>query len=195
MDIVAWIGEHRMAFVILHAIGFEIGAGAATLSYIFVMRALKDFRITRAESATLAVFSKVIWCALALILASGIMLYLPAAGRLDASTKFHAKLVIVAIVILNGLILHFRIGPHLHEIAFARIGKERAARARFRMLAFACGGVSLVSWYSATILGLYRSLPYATWQILAAYAALAVFTVSGAIGFELLLERLARRSR
>ena len=114
------------------------------------------------------------------ILISGAGLYIPQAYDLNHSPKFLVKMIIVAVLIVNGILLNVFITPRLEEIFKLR---------RIRKLAFALGATSITSWYSAFVLGAFRSLDVAFIPLLATYAALLFCAVIGSQIMEHLISK------
>ncbi len=157
---ISLLAEHRTLILIAHTIAFAIGLGGATISDMFFFRFLKDLRISHEESATLSHLSQIIWFALALIVLSGMGLYLPAMEELHQSSKFLAKMLVVLVIIVNGAFLNLLVAPNLVKISFGkRHEHETGELHHIRKLAFVLGAISITSWYSAFILGTLRSVP------------------------------------
>ena len=115
---------------------------------------MKDHQISEDEKDTLDTITRVIWFGLSIIMVSGLMLFLPEHARLGDSPKFLLKMVVVSIVTLNGVALNLLVAPRMRQLSFEGTKPAR----HFRRLAFALGGISIVSWYIAFILGSVRSL-------------------------------------
>lgn len=171
---------HKTIIVILHAFAAGLGVGAVTLTDVFFFKFLKDYRISHSEKEIMDTISDVIWVALMLLIVTGIGLYVSQSAALGESTKFLAKVVIVGVVLINGILLNLIVSPRLMNISF---GIEKVSHPGqlhgLRRLGFALGAVSIVSWYSAFILGSVRSLPFSTPQILLGYACLVAVGVIG----------------
>lgn len=175
------IGEHRTLWVIVHSFGFILGVGGATITDVFFFKFMKDHRITVAEKETMDTVSGVIWAGLAVAVLSGLMLFLPEQARLSDSPKFLLKTIVVGVVIVNGLALNFLVAPAMHRLSFEGTPPAR----RFRRLAFALGGISIVSWYGAFILGSVRSIGvYSFSHGLIGYGAILLAVVVGSQLFE-----------
>ncbi len=153
-ELFALIGSQRLFWVIVHNIGFVLGLGGATITDVLFFRFLRDHVITEQEKATMDMLSAVIWIGLAILVASGIMLYLPDQARLDVSAKFLLKLVVVSVITINGFLLNLLVAPRMRMFSFQNIVPAR----RFRRLAFALGAISITSWYTAFILGSLRRI-------------------------------------
>lgn len=176
----------RIGWVIVHNIGFILGVGAATITDIFFFRFLKDHAISDKEKETMDTLTNVIWGGLAVLIVSGFALTLPESARLFASSKFLIKLVIVGVIMINGVLLNMFVAPYLRRLSFEGTVPAR----RFRKFAFALGGISLVSWYSAFLLGSFRSLAFSFPVALVAYGVLLVGVIVGSS----IAERLITKS-
>lgn len=183
---ISLLARYHDFIVILHFFGVAIGLGGATIADILFFKFLKDFRISEWEASTLRTLSKVIWVALVVLVFSGISLYLPEAQELNQSSKFLVKMVIVSVIIVNGAFLNLLIAPKLVKISFGKKYDHRTGGLyHIRKLAFALGAVSFISWYSAFILGMLRSVPIDFLPLLLIYFSM----LSGAVVVSQLLER------
>lgn len=160
----SFVLNHYQTFILmLHVMGMALGVGGATIADVFFIRFLKNFRISETEAEVLRTITQVIWFALAIIVLSGVGLYLPEAATLNQSPKFLAKIAVVLVVIVNGAFLNLLISPRLVQISFGgRHFHEVGELHNLRKIAFALGAVSIVSWYSAFILGM---LPILSWSL------------------------------
>jgi hypothetical protein len=170
------LGAQRTFWIIVHNIGFILGVGAATLTDVFFFRFLKDNQISDKEKETMDTLTNVIWVGLGVLIMTGLALYLPDSARLGTSSKFLLKTVVVGVVTLNGLFLTLFVSPKLRLLTLEGQTHERA----FRKLAFALGGISLFSWYSAFFLGSFRSISLSFTQGLLGYfgALVGVIVIS-----------------
>jgi len=176
-EISAVFAQYKLIFIIIHLLGFALGLGGATFSDIFFFKFLKDFKISRVESNTLETFTQFIWIGLFLAFLSGTALFLGNYAALLVSSKFILKVVVVLVVTINGAALTLFVSPHLTNIKF--IGKIEAINLhRLRRIAFALGGISITSWYSAFILGTLKSIPLPITALLAIYGLMLTFAVS-----------------
>lgn len=179
-DFIALVASQRLWWVIIHNVGFVLGLGGATITDIFFFRFLKDGRISEEEKGTMDTLSSLIWVGLAILVVSGLMLYIADIPRLSMSPKFILKVVVVGVIILNGFFLNLLVAPRMRAFSFANIVPAR----RFRRLAFALGGISIVSWYSAFLLGSFRKIHLSFYGGLAVYGAVLVVTIIGSQIFE-----------
>ena len=167
-----FLGEVHTSILVLHGLAAAVGVGAATVTDVLFFKFLKDLRISAEESDILKSVSQVIWLALAVLVVTGLALWLPDAERLNESSKFLVKMTIVAAIIVNGALLNLWIAPKLIRISFGERHAHIPGELRhIRRLAFALGAVSITSWYSAFILGSLRSIDIAFWPLLGLWAA------------------------
>ena len=183
----------KSIITVLHVLVMAIGVGSATITDVFFFRFLKNFRISRQESATMKVFSGVIWVALILAVITGVALYLTDPARYNATPKFLVKVVVIGVIVLNGLLLNFYISSRLTHVSFptAEDGRRDVFRG-FRRLAFASGAVSMTSWYTALAIGATSSIPFSFGQIGGVYAGALALAI---IGSQLMERRYAILSK
>jgi hypothetical protein len=94
--------------------------------------------------------------------------------------------------VINGIVLNILISPYLVKLSFNNDSTtlHRSRRMRIlRRLAFASGGLSMVSWFTVFILGSVRSIPVTTWQALTIYVGLVLCAVAGSQIFASLLKK------
>ena len=169
--------EYKTIIVILHAMSAALGLGTVIITDISLMKFLSDYKISKGESAVLDMFSQVVWVALGLLILTGIALFVPASGTYLASTKFLAKVVIVGVITINGLLLNLLVAPKLIDIAFGKVTTSGEKHHFLRKSAFAFGAVSIVSWFAAFIFGMLRSIPLSVGGILLIYVGVVVLAV------------------
>ena len=167
------------SLVLAHTVGFVLGVGGATVSDVLFFKFLKDLKISHTESETLDAVSRVIWLGLVVVIVSGIGLYLMDAERLNDSSKFLTKMVVVAVIAVNGLALNLKVSPRVRRISFEMHHRHVSGELRtLRRIAFALGAVSIVSWYAALFLGAMRGLPFGATSLLTVYALIVVGAIS-----------------
>lgn len=176
-------------WIIVHLAAMAVGLGGATISDIFFFRFLRDLRISKWESKVLHTFSRIIWIALTVVVLSGLALYLPQAQELNEVSKFVSKMIVFGVIIVNGLVLNLYVSPKLTKISFKSEADE-TARTRFpvwRSIAFACGSISITSWYTVLVFAtLPRLQPLSVSQFMMIYGLVLLFAISGS----LLVERI-----
>jgi uncharacterized membrane protein len=181
--------NHRIWWVIIHNVGFILGLGGASITDVFFFRFLKDYQISSSEKETMDTLSSVIWAGLAILIVSGVMLYLPEQLRLNASPKFILKIIVVGVVLVNGVLLNLLVAPHMQTLSFEGTIPAR----RFRRLAFALGAVSLTSWYTAFFLGSLRRIHTTLEHGLLVYIGLVTIAVIGSQLYETILVKKSIR--
>lgn len=179
------LSNQRVFWIIMHNIGFILGVGGATITDVFFFRFLKDNVISEEEKGTMDTLTSVIWVGLAILIISGLMLYLPNQARLDISAKFQLKVVVVAVIALNGLLLNMLVAPKMRSFSFEQTKPAK----HLRKIAFALGGISIVSWYSAFLLGSIRRIDTDFFVGISAYIALLVGVVLGSQIFEKIITK------
>jgi len=179
IDVFTLLAEYKFLILIFHNIGFALGLGGAVLTDFFFFKFFKDLRISEDESKTMSMVSEVIWFGLALLVVSGIGLYLPEMVRLNESSKFLVKVIVVGVIIINGIFLNLKISPQLVNISYGVKHNHKSGELRgFRKLAFALGAVSITSWFSAFLLGMFRSVPLAFIDLLSIYLIVLGIAIS-----------------
>ena len=171
--------EYKSYVTLLHLVGFALGVGGATISDILFLRFLKDFKITEEEKNILKLMSQIVWFGLLLIVISGVGLYLPESERLLDSAKFLVKMIVVAVIIINGAILNLVITPKLLNIAWKSDGINVKNVSRMSNIAFATGAISFVSWYTAFFLGFARNVTLSFSQLISIYGGALLIGVIG----------------
>jgi hypothetical protein len=169
------LSEYKSVFVAVHMLGFVFGLGGATIADIMFFRFLSDLRISKKEHTILASLSQIVWVGLLMLWVSGILIFLGDVERYSASSKFLLKAVVVVVITINGVLLNTIVAPRLMKIDW-KLG-HNARKRHLRRLACALGGISMVSWYSAFVLGSLRSLPYSFSELLIVYVGMLLLTV------------------
>lgn len=187
---IAILAEYKRAVVGLHLLGMALGFGGALISDVFFFRSLKDYRISESEADTMSVLSQVIWVALAVLVISGVGLYLPEMARLNDSPKFLLKVIVVGVVIANGFLLNVLVAPKLIKINFGGGLQQDGGLGRMRKISFALGAISVTSWFSAFVLGMFRSSPLPFAQLLMIYLCILVLAISSS---QIMERRLGKR--
>lgn len=184
------LGEFVRMSTMAHLLGVSLGLGAATITDVFFLRFLKDYKITKEESQTLDILSEVIWVALGILFISGILLFIPKADVLAESGKFITKMVALVVITLNGFALNLIVAPKLIELHFAGEDTEETKELRrLRKLAFALGGVSITSWYFVFVLGSLRGITFPFISLVGIYGGLLVLAILGSQIFGAILHK------
>lgn len=193
INFISLLADYRFLVLLLHTFGFVLGVGGATITDIFFFKFLKDFKISEWEAEIMHTLSQIIWFALAILVISGIGLYLPAAERLIETPKFLVKLIVVGVIIANGIFLNLIVSPQLIKISFGEKHDHKIGELHhIRRLAFALGGISLTSWYAALVLGMLRGISLSFSSILGIYAGALLIAI---IGSQILERSFNRRAQ
>lgn len=177
--------SQKVWWVVIHNLGFILGIGSATITDLFFFRFLKDNKISQEEKEAMDTLTSIIWMGLAILVISGLALYVPDHARLSMSAKFLVKVVVVAVIAINGFFLNMFIAPYLRRLSFEGTVPAR----RFRRLAFALGGISITSWYLAFLLGSFRQIPISFFQGVIIYISCLIAVVVGSVFVEYLVTK------
>lgn len=162
--------------LIAHIIGVALGAGGATTSDFLFLSILRNGRIENAEFRLLRVASGIVIGGLMLLTATGLGLVILNG---TVSHRFFAKMTIVLIATINGGLMHAKLLPLLqHSAQKKQLFHLNGLMHKLPRLAV-LGAVSAVSWYTALILGAWRSLSLGYVHILVGYLALLALTMVG----------------
>jgi hypothetical protein len=181
-----WIGT---GLRIVHLCGLALGVGAATLLDLIIARFILMRGISFEHVYVVDFSSKIVTIGLGLLWISGIG-FLIHYGVFEPAKlqnpKIWAKIAIVAVLSVNGLLVHYFVLPRIRN----QVGKRLLdGLSPFNCsLVLLAGTVSVISWYVPLILGAVSQLNYVVPAevILSSYALLliAVNTViQGAIVF------------
>ncbi len=161
-----------------HVFFVVIGMGGALIADILFNFYVKDKNINPTENTTLQFLSKIIWVSLAMIVLSGLSIFLSDPLQYAYSAKFVIKMIIVTVLILNGLLFWQVTHASLTKISFTDTNADNPY-VRIRKFSFACGAVSIVSWLSAFVLGSIPSISLTLREAGMAYAGLLVVAILG----------------
>jgi hypothetical protein len=145
-------------FLTIHLIGLAVGLGAATIADLAILRSL--VRRQPVPTELIRDLSVAIWLGLAILTASGLVLFAFEPSHYLRISGFVAKMIVVAVLVINGILLHRRID-----------------RFRPSPLMLLAGAISSVSWYGSLTIAMYKSqLHFAVADYLALYC-LAIVVV------------------
>lgn len=147
-----WLTFIRIA----HITGTVLGVGATTFAEIFYLKFLKDGEIDQLENDILKVFYRIIRLGLVILVFSGfgylIMWRLNFLGpQVFFSDRFLVKITIILILLASAFAMNFRL---------INLRVEST--------------ITLVSWYMAMILGIWRKIPFSYHVIISAYVVLTI---------------------
>lgn len=136
----------------IHLLAFAIGIGAVTVAAVLFFRFLKDFVISEFETNVLKTISQMIWFSLAILILTEFTLYFPKTELLGLPSQVLAKIFVLMIVVISGVILNLIIIPWLIALSFNKKDETFEDLVRLRKMTFGIGAVSVGSWYFAFIL-------------------------------------------
>ena len=127
---------------ISHIIGTVLGVGATTFAEIFYLKFLKDEKINPFEHDVLKVFYQIIRLGLVILVFSGlgylILWRLNFLGpQVFFSDRFLAKITVILVLLAAAFALNFK-------LINLKVGSA----------------ITVVSWYMAMILGIWRKIPF-----------------------------------
>jgi hypothetical protein len=150
-----------ITFKLIHLLGFALGFGGAACIDALALATLSR-PVTATEAAAIERLSRIVMLGFVLLVVSGLgFLYVFASDaphRLE-NPKLAAKLVVVALLGLNGFAVHNTALP-LFRRQIGRTLLDGVEPGR-RALLVAIGAVSSVSWLTAAALGCIRELDHA----------------------------------
>jgi hypothetical protein len=163
--------------LVLHLLGFAFGVGASTVLDLRLLRLLCGQPISAPDLDLAAVLSVFVRIGLVALWVSGLGFLLRAwflSPELLGNPKLHAKIAIVVVLTLNGVLIEMMALPLLRRQA-GRCLFDGVSTAR-QVLVLWLGVVSATSWYAACLLGIVRELNYgpSAGTILTGYLALLV---------------------
>jgi hypothetical protein len=163
-------------YILGHIVGVAIGFGGAFLSDLIFLTAARDGKISADEMRFIRLGSAAVWLGLLILVISGSLLFQSNEARYLASSKFAVKMLVVAVIFINGLVFHFF---HIPRIARSVNTPLRSATELVRYLPWlmVSGAVSVVSWFTALLLGVLHHLPFTFFEILSVYLTLVAVVV------------------
>ena len=186
---IQFLGTYKLKFLTLHILGTSLGLGGATISDILFLKFLKDFRISKKEQEVLNILKSVVLGALLLIIISGAALYLPNAKEYNSSAPFLVKTIGVAVLTINGIILHLYIAPYL---VYLNMKKQQKMGSAWHKIAFALGSISIISWYTVFAIAMLKSLMNISFlSLLGIYITLLIV---GVIGSQIVEIRMTKKA-
>ncbi len=164
----------------VHIIGIALGVGGATVSDVLFLQSIKNKKISADEFASLQAVSKIVWVGFLILLFSGAGMIIFSLIKIGSAPmlllpRFQAKLIIALIIFINGLVFHFLSIPFLRK-NINMSWESESITSKLPLFSIG-GGISIVSWYSAFILGSLRGIDLPLLFILNIYGIL----VAGAI--------------
>jgi hypothetical protein len=165
----------RILLVYMHLIACCVAIGAILISDLGILVRLYQGRIDK-RAANLQYLKKTVAAMLLMLWTTGLLLIVHDAATsgwsyILSNPKLQAKIIVVALLTLNGVLLHYRVLPMLGKAS--SLLKLAAGQ---RTWAIWAGALSGVSWMYAAFLGVARPLAWVTplGNLLLAYPILIV---------------------
>ncbi|MCC7356737.1 MAG: hypothetical protein IT410_03980 [Candidatus Doudnabacteria bacterium] len=170
--------DYELIALTAHLLGFALGLGGATISDVMFLKSVNEKTITQEKFNTLKTLSRVIWIGLIILIVSGAtmftLIYMERGSiPMLASPRWQAKLIMVAVVLINGFVFMKKIFPVLRSavgqtLSLGLLGKN------IWLLAIS-GTISIVSWYSIFIISILpRTVRPSVFIFLGIYVALII---------------------
>lgn len=164
-------------FLILHLTGVAIGAGAAYMGDILFLASAKDRVFSKDETKLMHVAGTVTWLGIILLIISGIGLFSQNPATYLQSSKFITKMILVAIIAMNGIALHQAHMPNIKKVIGFRIHTHPHFKKSSHLMQFS-GAVSVTAWTSVIILGALDSIPFTIIEALGIYIAILALVLT-----------------
>ncbi len=157
------------SYLILHLLGVAVGAGAAFTSDFIFLACIQDKKVSKDEFNILKSASNAVWIGLVLLVFSGLGLFFLNSHELLTSSKFLAKMTIVLVLLINGIVFGMRHLPAIKErIGKPFFGRRKVGKGEYSFL-FVSGVISVVSWVFVIVLGTFPILPFSYPVIIGSY--------------------------
>lgn len=143
--------EWQPLIVVAHIVGAAIGVGGAMATDSVFLRSIRNRHLSSEQLLLIRSVSDVVLIGLGLVALTGIALLL-LDTQLIADAKFQAKMVVVVVLLLNGLVFHLWVLPYLAQHRDHWLGQDVLSLPRRWVFAIT-GALSGVSWFAALILG------------------------------------------
>jgi uncharacterized membrane protein len=179
-DTLSVLALYRTPILVVHGLAGAVAVGATVVTDSLFFRFLKDYKITQKEKEIMDGISSIIWVALGVLILTGFGIFIPQSAFYLASAKFMAKVSIVAVIFLNGILLNLYLSPNLIRIVFYE--KDRIATPSVRVarrIAYASGVVSIISWCVVFVLGSLKSIYFSYEQAMFFYGTVIFFAIAG----------------
>lgn len=178
-------GPFRTALILMHLLGLVLGMGAALFLDVYMLRHLYRAPVTPASVAVARLGGQLAGFGFAALCVSGagfLALYAGLApGKLE-NPKIWAKVMVVALLMLNGMNIHEQILPKLEAGMGRPLLAGLSLREAFPFLM--AGSLSMVGWMFALVLGTVREFNfiYPGQLFLGAFLILFLLALAGACG-------------
>jgi hypothetical protein len=180
MELTEFFTTIKTPMTIVHVISVIFGMGSALVSDILFTFYSKDKKLSPTEIKTLRLLSNTVWIGLIVISLSGTGLFLSDIPKYLHSVKFLSKMSVLAVLLVNGFILHKYVWKHVISRNFLVNTRESI----MRKVAFACGSISVISWVTVCALGVLDRIAISYGIFMAGYAVVILGGIVTALFME-----------
>ncbi len=177
--------ENKFLIGIIHTLSLAVSVGAISMSSFLFFTFLKDLRIADWESETMRTTVQFVWFSIAVVIMSGIGVYLPHWGIFLAQGKLPVLLIAFVVLLASLICVDFLITPTLTRISLGENHTHQKGELLFlRRGAFVASAVACVSFYfifSVTFLG---GVLISFSTLVLGYLVLLLCAIAGALIFE-----------
>lgn len=165
---------HLVALV-FHLIAMVLGLGGATATDALFVAAVRARKVGKTLTFVMDTLSKLVVAGFLLLVVSGVGLILTGT---DPTPRFWAKMLVVAIIGVNGYLAHKKVFP---KLACLMSKGRKDISLSFLHLISATAAISATSWYAALIIGTLKiaTIPFAVW--VGGYLGMLALAVLGAV--------------
>ncbi len=179
----------RDLILVMHIISIAIGAGAALIADVTLAHHLRNQSVTKKVIDQLKHLSIFVRVGLVCAVVAGIGLILLNTALLESET-YLAKMTLLAILIINGVVLHVYVFPEIK----ARYIEKRNSRIKPKLyLLFSSTVVSSITWLSIIYLGVLLPATYNYWLIIGYY--FGVLATGAVLAFVMMRRYMEREDR
>jgi hypothetical protein len=161
---------HTIA-LIFHLIGLVFGIGGATVTDLIFVTGVRKRHVGHTLQVVMEAASRVVLAGYAILVASGVVLITTGT---HPTPRFWAKMIIVAVIGINGAVAHLVTFPKLSRMMHTN---STAVTIGFLHQLSITAAISATSWYAALVVGAWKTtwVPFAAW--VAVYAACTLMIV------------------
>lgn len=164
----------KFVWTVVHLMGMGMGYGGAMVSDAMFFSSIADRRIINTEMRFLRLGSTLVWLGLIVMTLSGVAMVWLDPERLLSSDKFLAKMTVLLVLVINGVVFHVTHIEWLSSVQGRHLDDIDHYRQR-KIWLLVSGVVSMVSWNAALVLGVVRGLGWSYGQIVLVYGMVLGF--------------------